>query len=260
MRQRVSQLSVRAAGSRVGLAWAPGQFNATTADVVSVAPRLYANGTLATSAEGTVRLEVHATNGRVALGEDRVRFREPPVTFRLDVESGPAAQMEGVAEVWTVSTRADHVFGRQRIKVEAAASGDAAEALGTVALEIGLTHRNRTSAAFFELGSTAEAARTNLLDALGEVVTLGRVDVSVEFFGASKPGFGAAEIEVTTFQNEPLPLLDISVDRCGPTVEDGTLVEGVSRASSCTARVAEIQKATTTPDVQRISILSLIHI
>ena len=249
-----AQLSVRAAGSRVGLAWAPGQFNATTADVVSVAPRLYANGTLATSAEGTVRLEVHATNGRVALGEDRVRFREPPVKFRLDVESGPAAQMEGVAEVWTVSTRADHVFGRQRIKVEAAASGDAAEALGTVALEIGLTHRNRTSAAFFELGSTAEAARANLLDALGEVVTLGRVDVSVEFFGASKPGFGAAEIEVTTFQNEPLPLLDISVDRCGPTVEDGTLVEGVSRASSCTARVAEIQKATTTPDVQRISI------
>ena len=37
-----TQLSVRAAGSRVGLAWAPGQFNATTADVVSVAPRLYA--------------------------------------------------------------------------------------------------------------------------------------------------------------------------------------------------------------------------
>ena len=120
---------MRAAGSRVGLAWAPGRFNASTEDVVSVAPQLYANGTLATSAEGAVRLEVHATNGRVALGEDRVRFREPPIKFRLDVESGPAAQMEGVAEVWTVSTRADHVFGRQRIKIEAAASGDARRAL-----------------------------------------------------------------------------------------------------------------------------------
>ena len=63
-----TQLSVRAAGSRVGLAWAPGRFNATTADVVSVAPRLYANGTLAThEAEGAVRLEVQATNGRCLL-------------------------------------------------------------------------------------------------------------------------------------------------------------------------------------------------
>ena len=69
------------------------------------------------------------------------------------------------------------------------------------------------------------------------------IAVAVARFRAAKPGCGAAEIEVTTFQNEPLPLLDISVDRCGPTVEDGTLVEGVSRASSCTARVAEIQKS-----------------
>ena len=149
-----AQLSVRAAGR----AW-PGlgakQFNAAGGGVG--APRLYANGTLATSAEGTVRLEVHATNGRVALGEDRVRFREPPVKFRLDVESGPAAQMEGVAEVWTVSTRADHVFGRQRIKVEAAASGDAAEALGTVAPD--RAHDATGQAPFFELGSTAEEAR-----------------------------------------------------------------------------------------------------
>ena len=154
----------------MGLAWAPGQFNATTADVVSVAPQLYANGTLATSAEGAVQLEVHATNGRVALGEDRVKFREPPIKFRLDVESGPAAQMEGVAEVWTVSTRADHVFGRQRIKVEAAASGDA-RAMGVVGAIASLcVGTNEFVRAVTRDGGDDSRAS----DAMARVMTMGR--------------------------------------------------------------------------------------
>lgn len=250
-----ARLTVRAGAPSVGLAWAPGPLRASTTGVVSVAPTLYANGSVVTDEEsGSLQLEVLATNGRVALGEDHVRFREPAAAFRLDVESGPAARMEGTAEVWSVSTQTDYRYGRQRLRVEADTRDDPVTALRTIALRVGLTHRNRSSAAFFELGGSAEEARANFLDAVGEVATLGRVEVTVEAFGGSRPGTAEAVFEVITYQNEPLPLLSLDVDRCGPTVEDGTLVAGAAAPAACRTHVAHIQPATTAPDVQRISI------